>query len=195
LTKIHGTKYNELMLAIINTILSSAPETIVQAYPLLVRILKDVKSPVVSRQLCLEAVGMLESRASDSIPTLLNLLESETRELGLAAAEALAKIDPAAVVAQAIPYLSYILNGPLLKQDATNPEWIANLYAARGDLFRLKAQYAQAASDYEAALNYAAADLRPMLQEFLDQMESRVSKSPVPDHDPQPISSPREGIA
>jgi hypothetical protein len=172
-----------------------APGTIVQAYPLLVRILKDVKSPVVSRQLCLEAVGMLESRASDSIPTLLNLLESETRELGLAAAEALAKIDPAAVVAQAIPYLSYILNGPLLKQDATNPEWIANLYAARGDLFRLKAQYAQAASDYEAALNYAAADLRPMLQEFLDQMESRVSKSPVPDHDPQPISSPREGIA
>src|SRR5690606_28226293 len=93
---------NPLQLAIINEqpqaaryLAIRAPESITQAYGVLLRILRDTKSPLVSRQLCVEVIGNLKARAADAIPTMLNLLESDSRELGLAAAEALARIDSA----------------------------------------------------------------------------------------------------
>jgi tetratricopeptide (TPR) repeat protein len=167
------------------------PETIAQAYPVLARILRDAKSPVLSRQLCVEAMGSLETRATDSIPTLLSLLESESRELGQAAAEALAKIDHAAIMAQAIPYLTYILDGPLVKKDSTHPEWIANLYAARGDLYRLAGRYPLAVRDYEAALNFAAPGQRQPLQDVLMQLEPHAMKTNLQEESHGAISSPR----
>ena len=156
-----------------------APETITQAYPVLVRIVRDTKSPVVSRQLCVEAIGYLKARAVDSIPTLLNLLESESRELGHAAAEALAKIDRQSLDRQAIPYLTHILEGPMVKNEAADSEWIANLHAARGDLYRLMDRPAQAIQDYESALNFASAVQRPALQDLLDSLESQASGSSI----------------
>jgi ankyrin repeat protein len=155
-----------------------APESISPAYPLLKRILRDTKSPLLSRQLSVEAIGNLQSRAGDFIPTLLNLLESDARGLGQAAALALAKIDPGAVTAQAIPYLSYILEGPVIKKPSTDPRWVSNLFAARGDLHRIAGQDAQATADYESALNYAASDQRPPLEELLEQSDRQ--KQPAP---------------
>jgi hypothetical protein len=155
-----------------------APEAISPAYPLLKRILRDTKSPLLSRQLSIEAIGNLKARASDFIPTLLNLLESDARSLGQAATEALAKIDPGAVTSQAIPYLSYILEGPVIKKSNTDPRWISNLFAARADLHRIAGQFPQAAADYESALNHAVSDQRAPLQELLDQLDRQ--KLPAP---------------
>jgi hypothetical protein len=131
-----------------------------------------------SRQLSVEAIGNLQSRASDFLPTLLNLLESDARGLGQAAAFALAKIDPGAVTAQAIPYLSYILEGPVIKKSSTDPRWVSNLFAARGDLHHIAGHGAQALADYESALNYAVSDQRPPLEELLEQLDRQ--KQPAP---------------
>lgn len=153
------------------------PETISRAYPLLLRIMRDPKSPVISRQLCVEAVGQLKREATDAIPTLLNLLESETRQLGQAAAETLAQIDPAVLTIQAIPYVSYILNGPLAKKETTNPHWLANLYAVRGDLHRLAGSLPEALQDYEAALGLAPREEQPALQHLMEQTEVHASET------------------
>lgn len=177
---------NPLASAIINEqpeaariLAARAPECISPAYPLLKRILRDIKSPELSRQLSIEAIGHLKSRASDFIPTLLNLLESDARGIGQAAAEALAKIDPEAVTAQAIPYLSYILEGPVVKKPGTDPRWVSNLFAARGDLYRLAGQFPQAISDYESALSHAPSEQRALLKEFLEHLDRQDLPAPT----------------
>ncbi len=134
---------------------------------------------MLSRQLSVEVIGNLKSRASDFIPTLLNLLESDVRELGHAASEALAKIDPKSIPVQAIPYLSYILEGPVIKKSSTDPRWISNLFAARGDLHRLAGRIPQAISDYESALHHAASEQRPKLQELLHQLDRQTLPTPT----------------
>lgn len=153
------------------------PKVVSRAYVLLLKIMRDPKSPSVSRQLCVETVGILGPEATDSIPTLLNLLESENRELGQAAAEALGQIDAEALTTQAIPYVSYILNGPLAKKESTDPLWLANLYAVRGDLFRLAGRTSDAVQDYEAALNLAPIDQQQPFQILLEQMEMHPSET------------------
>jgi len=176
--------FNPLETAIINEqpetarLLSNrVPETVTQAYPLLLRIMRDPKSPPLSRQLSVEAIATRRDEAADAIPTLLNLLESEKRELGKAAAEALANIDPTAVTEQAIPYVSEILAGPLVRQETTDRSWVANLYAVRGDLCRLAGQFSQARKNYEAAVSLAAPEQKPPLDDLLSQLEPEPSNT------------------
>ncbi|MCA9069208.1 MAG: ankyrin repeat domain-containing protein, partial [Planctomycetaceae bacterium] len=154
-----------------------APKVVSVAYPLLLKIMRDPKSPEISRQLCVEAVGTLQREATDSIPTLLNLLESEFRELGKAAAETLGQIDPDVLTTQAIPYVSYILNGPLAKKETTNSHWLSNLYAVRGDLNRLAGCLPEASADYESAVALADPDHQQSLRELLEQTESNASET------------------
>lgn len=125
-----------------------------QAEPKLLRILRDPHSPVDARLLSVMALGRVGESALSAIPTLLSLLESESRELVRASALAITRIDSSAVAGQAIPYVSYILDSPANTQAPADLDWIANVYAARGDLYAEIGRHAQALPDYEDSLRF-----------------------------------------
>ncbi|HUG91475.1 MAG TPA: ankyrin repeat domain-containing protein [Planctomycetaceae bacterium] len=149
---------NALLLAVaggrrevVDCLLSRADGVVRRAHRGLSAVLRDRNASDEARELALRSLASLGEPARDAVPAVIGLLQSKSRGLARAAADALARIDRTAIGGQAIPVVSYILEMPVAPGTPIDRRWVAGLYAVRGDLRRLVGQHEAAAGDYDDA--------------------------------------------
>ncbi|WP_166819866.1 HEAT repeat domain-containing protein [Thalassoroseus pseudoceratinae] len=160
---------------IVELMSETCPNCVRSAFPTLLQILRDSSSPPSARRRSAQAIGSLREDASQAIPILLGVLESEDRSVSYAASEAIAKIDSEAVVKEAIPYLNSILEQTQSSQQSRS--WTANLLAARADLYRLSDQPQRALADYEESIRHRTKPNRTD-EELCSQIREQLKNSP-----------------